>query len=111
MFEHTEDKALDRIAEKIIQRLKAALGDGKPLPRMLSTGATAPYLGLSVSSVQHLRSRGVIPCVKINRRVMYDRLALDRWVESKQERGKSNGRSAIQTKGKTKEAHHHPQGD
>jgi hypothetical protein len=85
MFEHTEDKALDRIAEKLILRLLPALQDrdGKPAARMMTTRAAADYLGLSVSSVEHLRHRRLIPCVKINRRNMYDRLALNRWLASK----------------------------
>ena len=111
MFEHTEEKALDRIAAEVWRRIQALLEnwDGKPAVRMMTTKAAADYLGLSVSSVEHLKDRGVLPCVKLNTRNMYDRVALDRLIERKQRRPRSNGRS--KTKAKTKKANQHPQGD
>jgi hypothetical protein len=108
MFEHTEEKALDRIAAEVWRRIQPLLEnwDGKPAARTMTTKAAADYLGLSVSAVEHLKYRGVLPCVKINRRNMYDRVALDRLIEGKQRRRRSNGRTVIKTKAKTKKAHH-----
>ena len=111
MFEHTEERALDRIAAEVWKRIQPLLEnwDGKPAVRMMTTKAAADYLGLSVSAVEHLKFRGVLPCVKINRRNMYDRVALDRLIESKQRRRRSHGRAG--TKTKTKKAHHARESD
>lgn len=78
----------ERIAQKVVARLLPYLSRGygsssKSQSRLLDTRITAAYLGLSQSALRKLKARGYIPFVKINRRVMYDRVVLDRWIVRK----------------------------
>ena len=84
MFEFTEDKALDRIAEKLLKRLVPALanGNGKAYPRLLTVAQAAEYLGRSKSGIEHLIFNDQIPVVRTGRRVHLDRLQLDEWIRN-----------------------------
>ncbi|HXP84451.1 MAG TPA: helix-turn-helix domain-containing protein [Bryobacteraceae bacterium] len=87
MFELHEEKALDRIADRILSRIILALernGNGKQqLPRLLTAAQAARYLGRkSPQSVYHLAARREIPCVRHGRNLRFDRLELDKWIES-----------------------------
>ncbi len=49
--------------------------------RLLSVLEAASYLGVSVWTIRGLGWDGEIPQVKIGRRVLYDRVDLDRYIE------------------------------
>ena len=78
---------IERLAQSLVARMAAItqleIGkgkDGAQIPRLMNTKRAAAYLGLSVSSLQHLKHRRLIPFVQIKRRVMYDRFELDKWI-------------------------------
>lgn len=48
--------------------------------RYLAIGPAAHYLGRTEKSLYHLVERRLIPFVKQGRRVLFDRVALDRWM-------------------------------
>lgn len=50
-------------------------------PRGLSREDAARYVGISTDKLDQLGRAGVIPRVCIGRRVVYDRAALDRWLD------------------------------
>jgi excisionase family DNA binding protein len=79
-----EQNFIERLAQSLVARMAAMqngkVKDGAPIPRLMNTKRAAAYLGLSVSSLQHLKHRGKIPFVQINRRVMYDRAELEKWI-------------------------------
>ena len=56
------------------------------LPRSLTIGQAATYLGRSKNAVEHLVACGKIPRVKSDRRVFLDVRDLDSWVEDHKER-------------------------
>ena len=59
-----------------------------PAPRLLSQQDAAGYLGISYWTLRDLVFRREIPCVKIGRRILVDRLDLDAYLEqSKTHRG------------------------
>jgi excisionase family DNA binding protein len=76
MFEHTEEKALDRIAERILQRLLPQIqhghGDKPSLKRLLTAGEAAEVLSCSRGAVYHMASRGKIPVIRRGRSVRFD---------------------------------------
>ena len=51
-------------------------------PRLLQIEAAANYLGVSVRTVQGLRERREIPCVKTPRRLYFRPQDLDAWVSA-----------------------------
>lgn len=51
-------------------------------PRGLSRQQAAKYVGVSAEKLDQLGRSGVVPRLRIGRRVLYDRLALDRWLDS-----------------------------
>ncbi len=56
-------------------------------PRLLDYRAASSYLSLSYWSVRTLVVNGEVPHVKLGKRVLLDRLALDEWVEKNNEWG------------------------
>jgi hypothetical protein len=87
-FEDGMRKRDERIAQKVVARLLPYLSsrNGNSRSRLLDTKVTADYLGISLSALRKLKARGYIPFVQINRRVMYDRVVLDRWIVRKRVR-------------------------
>lgn len=51
--------------------------------RYLSVETASAYLSLSRKAIYHRVSRREIPFIKRGRRVMFDRLVLDRWMQEK----------------------------
>lgn len=76
---HGLDALADAIAERVYQRLAAAM-DGKA-SRLLDVPAAAEYIGRSSSAVRHLINRRAIRCVRRDGRVQLDRQDLDNWLE------------------------------
>lgn len=70
------------LAMRIIPQIEASRqAPLKIVPILMGTKEAASYLGFSESAVRHLRHRRVLPCVKIRGRVMYEKAALDSFVE------------------------------
>jgi excisionase family DNA binding protein len=62
-----------------------------PEGRYLTVSECARYLGRSAKAVRRLVERGELPCVRLGRRLQFDRVALDRWVARHSVRGKRIG--------------------
>jgi excisionase family DNA binding protein len=75
----------DAIAERVYQRLTAALARDKG--RLLGVPAAAEYIGRTPSALRHLIAKGTIPSVRRDRRVQLDRQDLDNWLELGKTRG------------------------
>jgi hypothetical protein len=84
-FEDSVIKRDERIAQQVVARLLPYLSspNGNSRSRLIDTRIAAGYLGISQSALRKLKSRGYIPFVQINRRVMYDRVVLDKWIVRK----------------------------
>jgi len=63
-----------------------ALDSPSHAPRLLSVKEAAAYLSVSPWTIRSLGWNGEIPEVKIGRRVLYDRLDLDRFIERSKRR-------------------------
>jgi excisionase family DNA binding protein len=73
------DPLADAIAERVYQRLTAALERDKS--RLLDVPAAAEYIGRTPSALRHLIAKGTIPTVRRDGRVQLDRQDLDNWLE------------------------------
>ncbi len=73
------DALADAIAERVYQRLSAALDRNKS--RLLSVPAAAEYIGRTPSALRHMIAKGTIPCVRRDGRVHLDRQDLQNWLE------------------------------
>jgi len=72
------DRLLELLAEKLANKLAR---DPSLLPRLLTIDQAALYLGRTHEAMRQLASSGKIPTVLVERRVLLDRLDLDRWIE------------------------------
>ena len=79
------DALADAIAERVYQRIFAAMEAGKG--RLLDVPAAARYLGRTPSALRHLIAKGAIPCVRRDGRVQLDRRDLENWLELGKTRG------------------------
>jgi excisionase family DNA binding protein len=79
------DALADAIAERLYQRLTAAMDRNKA--RLLDVRAAAEYIGRTPSAVRHLIAKGTIPGVRRDGRVQLDRQDLDNWLELGKTRG------------------------
>lgn len=50
-------------------------------PRLMTAKQTAVFMGLSHRSIYHRAARGQLPYVRVGGRIMFDRLALERWID------------------------------
>jgi len=58
---------------------------GDPLVPLLTVRETAAYLRVSEKSIRRLIARRRLPCVRLGRRVLFDRSDLLRWVSARKE--------------------------
>jgi excisionase family DNA binding protein len=79
------DALADAIAERVYQRLAAAMERNKG--RLLDVPGAAEYIGRTRSALRHLIAKGTIPCVRRDGRVQLDRQDLDNWLELGKTRG------------------------
>lgn len=79
------DALADAIAERVYQRLAAAMDRNKS--RLLDVPAAAEYIGRTPSALRHLIARNAIPCFRRDGRVQFDRQDLDNWLELGKTRG------------------------
>ena len=88
-----DPKTLDQLVKELVARILPQLqnvnGQSKPLPRLLTVKQAAVYLGRvgttgepSESAIYHLVAKREIPVVRHGRNLRFDRIALDRWLES-----------------------------
>jgi excisionase family DNA binding protein len=54
----------------------------QPLPRLLTAEQAAPSLRLSKRALLEAAAEGIVPCVRIGRRVLFDRETLTAWIKS-----------------------------
>ncbi len=79
----TEQQAfIEKTVQQVVSRMLPYLQNAtvKPQPRLMDTKTAAVYLGITPNALCHLKHRLLIPCVRINTRVMYDRVQLDGWI-------------------------------
>ncbi len=55
-------------------------------PRLESAKVTSRRIGIPYGSLRDLAFRGEIPVVKVGRAWYFDRVDIDRWIESRKER-------------------------
>ncbi|QEG35115.1 helix-turn-helix domain-containing protein [Bythopirellula goksoeyrii] len=56
---------------------------------LLNEHQVCRYLGnVSAKHLYNLRKRGDLPFVSVGRRILYSRIALDRWIEERQQQSK-----------------------
>jgi excisionase family DNA binding protein len=79
------DALADAIAERVCRHMTAAMERNNS--RVLNVAAAAKYIGRSQSALRHLIAKGEIPCVRRDRRVLFDRQDLDNWLEMGKTRG------------------------
>jgi excisionase family DNA binding protein len=75
----TFDRLLELLAEKLASKLSQE--PSRLYPRLMSVEQAAVYLGRTPEAAQHLASSGKLPTVRADRRVFFDRLDLDRWID------------------------------
>ena len=70
--------------------------NGLPLPakRGLSKEQAADYLGIGVTLLTELD----VPCLKLGRRTVYDKVDLDTWLEDTKQRGRAGKETLWPTK-------------
>lgn len=85
------DGLLDALADRVVVRLRAELDRTATTttvrPRLLTVDQAATYLGRSKTAVQHLVSDGVLPTVRLDKRVFFDIRDLDRLIDSSKDVG------------------------
>lgn len=69
-------------ADAMLQRLKEAGALAGEAPGMLSVAAVAARIGRTPKAVRHLIGRKELPVHKLGRRVMVDRMELERWIRA-----------------------------
>ena len=57
----------------------------RPLARCLTKDEAADYLGIGVTLLTELD----VPCVRLGRRCVYDRVDLDAWLDEYKQRGRA----------------------
>lgn len=81
------DEALQRLAalEAEVASLHAELAEERDRARQrwFDARGAAEYIGVSVQRVRNLTAKRAIPHARQDGRVLYDRDALDRWLEAK----------------------------
>lgn len=61
------------------------------LMRYLTVDTCAAYLGRTPKAVRRLVERGELPCIRVGRRVQFDRDKIDSWMSRHTVRGKHVG--------------------
>jgi excisionase family DNA binding protein len=54
------------------------------MPMLLNTNEAARQLGVSESSLRRRTKEGIIPAIKLGRRVLYSRHALNSWIDGQE---------------------------
>jgi excisionase family DNA binding protein len=49
-------------------------------PRYLTLNTAAQYLGVTPKALRHYVQRRIVPFCRVERRLLFDRQALDRWL-------------------------------
>lgn len=75
------DALVERVAAKVVARLKSNDVAATIKARLLTVEQAATYLGRTPEAVQHMVSGGKLRAVRPDRRVFLDVRDLDRWIE------------------------------
>lgn len=75
------DALADKVAERVLQRLKSA----QPTKRLLVVSEAAEYLGRTPAAVRNMAQTGKLPVVRDGARIFFDRSDLDPWVEKRKQ--------------------------
>ena len=82
-FQHLSDAFAGVIADKLLQRLGGvARPRSRPEQRLLRVHEVGLRLGRSKAAVYHMISHGVLPTVRIDRRVFVDSRDLDHFIDA-----------------------------
>ncbi len=69
---------LEALVEMIVDRTMAKMD---PRPRLLSVRQAAEYIGRSEDAIRRLEAKKVIPGVRGDGRLQFDRKDLDAWID------------------------------
>jgi excisionase family DNA binding protein len=69
------DELATILAEKIVKKRP------RPAKRLYSIGDASEYLGMTESAIRNKVAAGQLPHVQIDRKLRFDRVDLDRWIE------------------------------
>jgi hypothetical protein len=73
------DEDLERLAERVVEKLDERR---KPVtPRLMDLETCGKYLGRSLSAIQHLVKKGLLPVTKLDGKLQIDRVVLDKLIE------------------------------
>jgi hypothetical protein len=82
MDPNTLERLAHSLAARLIPRIEQLYGRGNGMvPLTMDSKAAAALLGISIRALWHLKQRGLIPFIRVNRRVMYERLELETWIK------------------------------
>ena len=82
-----ENRPIEKIAELLWARLQPFLKSRSGIvPMLMDTKTCAALLGMTDRALRHLRQRQQIPFVKINRRVMYEKSQIEKWIARRRKR-------------------------
>jgi len=76
-----DDLLVNKLAQAISAAILKQINTPAVAPVLLSCKEAGLYLGRSEQSIQHLIQEGVIPTVRVGRRVHLHRKDLDAWIE------------------------------
>jgi hypothetical protein len=78
---------VDAIAARVVERLRPLMESGTigVRPRLLTIEQAAIYLCRTPKAMYALKSRGAVPVVRTDGRVMFDVRDLDLWIEQNKE--------------------------
>ncbi len=106
------DMLADILAEKYFERLDDRMKKIPELRRLITAKEAGQYLSLSTDTIYQMASMKKLPYLKIGSRVLFDRKALDLWIEkhlikekewkkeelkAEMESGKSNAKTSKET--------------
>lgn len=69
------DELATILAEKIVKKRP------RPAKRLYSIADASEYLGMTESAIRNKVAAGQLPHVQIDRKLRFDRVDLDRWIE------------------------------
>jgi excisionase family DNA binding protein len=67
---------VDDIADRVAERLIEVVGDSRRAEELQDEPTMAASFGVSPQTLERLRKQGKVPCVRLGRRVLYQREAV-----------------------------------
>lgn len=75
-----DDNDLERLADRLAEKLEARRQC--ITPRLMDVAETARYLGRTVSAIQHMIKRGLLPGTRIDGKLQTDRVVIDQIIKA-----------------------------